>query len=110
MIILFDYIYYTINEMTMIYKNVNEIKSFNDLFIKNNKDNCFLLINDKINELCEYYNYNKKEKNIKIKLIEENDIEDMSYMFCGCLSLLSVDMSKWNLNKVKNLDYKVVHH
>ena len=89
----------------MIYKNEEKIKLFGELFIKNNKDNCFLLIDDKIKELCGEYNSNRKERNIKIKLIELNDIENMSFMFFDCLSLLSVDMSKWNINSVKNLDF-----
>ena len=29
----------------------------------------------------------------------------MSFMFYDSISLLSVDMSKWNINKVTNLDY-----
>ena len=103
---LIDIIYDTKNEMSLIYKNDENIKLFGDLFIKNNKSNCFLLINDnQINELCRELSFNKKEKNIKIKLIEENDIENMSYMFCDCLSLLSAEMSKWNTQKIKYLDY-----
>ena len=92
--------------MTMVYSNDDKIILFGEFFIKNNKDNCFLLINDKMNELCEEYNiFNKKEKIIKVQLIEVKYIENMSYMFYDCLSLISVDMSKWNKNKIKNLDY-----
>ena len=89
----------------MIYKNDDEIKLFGELFINNNKNNCFLLINNKMVDLCGEYIFNKKEKNIKIKLIEEFDLEDMSYMFYDCISLLSVDMSKYNINNAKNLNY-----
>ena len=106
-----DNIWNSRNEMIMIYeKNEKDekIKLFGEIFIKNNKDNCFLLIDDKINELSMEYKLNKKDKrnkNIKIKLIEVRDIENMSFMFLYCKSLLSVDMSKWNINKIKNLDY-----
>ena len=48
--------------MTIIYKNEDNIKLFGELFIKNNQDNYFLLIDAKINELCGEYNFNKKEK------------------------------------------------
>ena len=90
--------------MTINYEYKENIKLFDEYFIKNNKDKCFLLINNKIHELYGEYKFNKKEKNIKIKLIEESNIENMSFMFYNCKSLLSVDMSKWNINKVKNLD------
>ena len=90
----------------MIYENNGKIKLFDEIFINNNKDNCFLLINNKINKIDEEPNLKfNKENNIKIKLIEEKNIENMSFMFYNCNSLLSVDMSKWNINKVKNFDY-----
>ena len=93
------------NEMTIIYKNHENIKLFNELFIQNNRNNCFIVVNNKIYKIYEKYNFNIKEKNLKIKLIEENTIENMSFMFYNCLLLLSVEMSKWNINKVRHLDY-----
>ena len=92
------------NKMTIIYKNDDNIKFFGKLFIKNNKGNCFLLINNQINELCLEYNFNKKERNIKVILFEENDIKTMSDMFSCCESLLSLpDKSKWNTNNATNM-------
>ena len=102
---LIDIIYNAKYEMSITYKNDEKINLFGEVFIKNNKDNCFLLYNDKIIELCEVYNFNKKEKSITVKLVEEKEIENMSYMFFNCLSLLSVDMTKWNLDKVLNVNY-----
>ena len=49
---LIDIILNTKNEMSMVYKSDDKIKLFGELFIKNNKDNCFLLIDGKISELC----------------------------------------------------------
>ena len=90
------------NEMTIIYKNNNKkVKIFDELFIKCNKDKCYILIDDKMNEICSEYEFNKKEENIIIKLIEYDNIEDMSYMFLNCKSLLSIDISKWNMNNIK---------
>ena len=54
-----------VNEMNIIYKLNSEdsIKLFDSKFIKNNKQNCFLLINNKKYEICEKYNLNKEENN-----------------------------------------------
>ena len=104
---LIDFIDNIKNEMTLIYKNNDDkIKLFGEELIENNKDNCFLLIDDKINELCSEYNFNKKEKYIKLKLIEENEINNMSNIFSSCESLSSLsDISKWNTNNVNNMSY-----
>ena len=73
------------NQMTIIYKNSDiKIKLFDELFIECNKNKCFLLIDGKINKICSEYEFNKKEENITINLIEYNDIEDISYMFLNC--------------------------
>jgi len=98
------------NEVEIFYKydkNVNKIKFFGEIFVENNKQNCILIINDKILELCEYYEIEEnKNKNIKIILIEKNEIVDMSYMFHKCISLLSiVNLSKWKAINVNNTSY-----
>jgi hypothetical protein len=49
------------NEINIIYninKNYSAIKLFDEIFIKNNKDKLFLLINNKIVDLCENYQIN----------------------------------------------------
>ena len=55
-----------LNEMTIIY-NVDkekEIKIFDMDFIQNNKNNCYLIINDKKKEITEYIKINSKERKI----------------------------------------------
>jgi len=113
-----------INELSIIYNNNKngKIKLFDSEFVKNNKGKCYLVINNKITELIEeidYHNYyyNNNERKIKIRLIEKrkknsyfsgynNEITDMSYMFCKCSSLLSLpDISKWNTNNVTNMSF-----
>ena len=87
------------------------IKIFGKKFVENNKDNCFLIVNDKFKELSEFYDYSteKKSKHLKIKLIESNSIVNMSYMFYECSSLYSLsDISNWDFSKVKNLDYMLL--
>jgi len=99
---------YMNNEIDIIYKcdkNMNEIKLFGENFVKNNKNNCILIINDIVLDICEYYK-TKENKNITVRLIEINEIIDMSYMFYECSSLLSiVNFSKWKTNNVNNTSY-----
>jgi len=101
---------YMNNEIDIIYKydkNMNEIKLFGKTFVSNNKNNCILIINGEILDLCEYYKIKEnKNKNLTIKLIEKNEIINMSYMFCECVSLLSVvNFSKWKANNLNNTSY-----
>ena len=96
------------NEINIIYdikecdKKEGKIKIFGKDFVKNNKNKCKIIINDKENELIEEYNIKDNNKNkLEIKLIGINNITDMSYMFRGCSSLLNLpNISKWNTNNV----------
>ena len=96
--------------MTIIYninKNNNYITIFGEDFVKNNKNNCYLIINGKQRELCDYLYMNeiKIENNqLKIQLIEIKHITNMSWMFSNCSSLVSLpDISKWNIVIVTNM-------
>ena len=102
-----------IDEITIIYKNIKienineklkeEMKSklgeemsknklFGERFVKNNINNCKIVINGKEKELVSFYNIERLEENeiLEIKLKGINNIKNMSFMFCGCLSLLSL--------------------
>jgi len=68
-------------------------------FVKQNKNNCKIIYNNKkyklkefLNEIDDNYNHNNKE--IKLKIIGINNIIDFSDMFHGCFHLLSVSESK----------------
>ena len=50
------------NEMTIIYKNTEDKKIFGELFVKNNKGNCYLQINNKRYDLCESLSLKNIEK------------------------------------------------
>ena len=97
-----------INQMTLIYNvkhNMDKIRLFGEKFVKNNKNNCYLLIDGKQTELLEYYqlNYKITKHTLLIKLIEKKPITNMSYMFLNCSSLKSLpDISKFNF---KNVNY-----
>ena len=100
------------NEINIIYdikecdKKEGRIKIFGKEFVKNNKNKCKIIINNKETELIEKYNIKDNNKNkLEIKLIGIDNITDMSYMFCECSSLLILpDISKWNTNNVNNMN------
>jgi len=92
---------------TLIYK-INydkKIRLFGNEFVKNNKDNFYLIIDNKKINLCENYNVKiDKINKLKVKLIQANIVKNMGYMFANCSSLLSLpDISKLNTNNVTNM-------
>ena len=99
--------------MTIIYEveDYNKtIRIFGENFVKNNKNNCKLIINGKEQEIAEYLTIDdniKKiiiEKNLIIRLKEIKKITDMSCLFSFCFSLKSLpNISKWNTENVINM-------
>ena len=79
---------------------------FSDYFIKNNKDKCKIIYNEKEYELTKYFEIDNNLNNdniIKIQLKINNNITDISYMFQNCQELLSFrDIS--NLNDCNNVN------
>ena len=74
--------------------NEEKVRIFGGKFINNNKDKCKIIFNNKKYELKEYFedidnNYNHKDL-IIFKLIFIHNIINMSYMFAGCNSLISL--------------------
>ena len=100
------------DEIKIIY-NINrrklKIKLFDIHFINNNKDKCYLIIEEKKYDLIEYLlikDIKTKGKNIEIKLKGFNRISDMSYMFYDCSSIFSLpNISKWNTSNITNMSY-----
>ena len=86
------------------------VKIFGKTFVKNNKQNCKIIYNNKEYEIKEYINdidkeYNNKDE-IKIKLKGITKITKMKSMFNSCYSLFSLpDISKWNTSNVTNMKY-----
>ena len=104
--------YELFNENIDNFANNNEnkkIRLFGKEFVSNNKNKCFLIINNKKSELVEYYYLNNKEKindKLVIKYIEKEKLTDMSYMFSGCKNLLSISNAlKWDISEVNNISY-----
>ena len=82
--------------MTIIYKvdkDNDSIRLFGDEFVKNNINNCYLLIDGKQIKLCKELalSHEQKKKTIlEIKLIEINKITNMKSLFHYCSSLNSL--------------------
>ena len=86
------------------------IRIFGKYFVKQNKNKCKIIYNNKKYKLKEYFNeidnnYNPKIKEIKIKLTGINHITNMKKMFRGCIHLTSLFESKIagnNYNEIFN--------
>ena len=98
------------NEAILIYKINKEdtyIRIVGENFYKNNGKNFKMLINGKESKLFEFYEIknNEKNNNLIIKLIKNENLTDMSFMFCDCTSLLNIDnISNWDTKKVTKMN------
>ena len=97
-----------IDEINIIYKVTNkEVKLFNESFIKKNKNNCKLIINEKEQELKEKYNFglfSSKKDTLKVILKGITNIINAADMFDNCKSLLSLpDIDKWDTSNITNM-------
>ena len=89
-------------EINSFYKIINNyrIRIFGEEFVKNNKNNCKIIYENKEYELLEYFTINSNELHIKLK----GNINDMSCIFAECDTLISLpDIS--NLNTTINMSY-----
>ena len=88
-----------------IQDNQKKLNLFGDDFVKNNIDNCKIIIDGHEYKLCNYINIedfkHDDSKIFKIKLTGIRSITDMSYMFHSCNNLFSVSyLSQINTSKV----------
>ena len=96
------------DEITLIYdidKNKSNVKLFGSDFVKNNKDNCILIYDNKKLELMEYFDLKKfsnDNNSLIIKLKGINKINNANNMFYDCTSLKSIpNLDKWNITHLK---------
>ena len=93
--------------MEIEYTNKKEGKIlilFGKEFIKNNKNNCKIIIDNKEQKIIEYLNVNENEKILKINLKEIKTITKYELYVFFCIFLPSLpDISKWNMNNVNNM-------
>ena len=117
-----------IDEIRFIY-NIKPFKEklniFGNYFVKNNKDKCCLIYEDKKYDLTEFFDTsNIKKDKLELKLKGISNITNMSGMFMGCNELISfgdisnikdkdintkcdilTDISQWNTNKVTDMSW-----
>ena len=100
-----------LNQMTINYyieKNSDKVRLFCGDFVKNNENNCYLLIDGEKHELVNnlILNEDQKSKNVlEIKLIEYKPVTKMSFMFYECTSLISIpDINNWNTKYVTKMN------
>ena len=88
-------------------ETISREKLFGERFVKNNKNKCKMIINGKKEEISSYlmnYHVYLNKGKLEIKLIDIKNISDISYMFSGCLSLISLpDISKMKFNNITNI-------
>ena len=105
-----------LNKMTLLYKfKENSVQIFGEKFVNNNKNNCYLLIDERERELCSTIGLN--EINVingifKIILVEKNTITNMGFMFSDdnshydqSLIISLPDTSEWNTSNVTNMEH-----
>ena len=100
-------IIYDIYENSFYFGQKKEIINiFGEKFIKNNRNNCKMIIDNKEYNIEEKFKITNNNNILNIKLKGIENIIDMSNMFYGCKSLLSLpDISKWNTINVTNMSY-----
>ena len=87
-------------------KGNGKIRIFGRKFVNNNKNKLKIEIEGEEFELMEYYDNKDNKLEIKLKLKKIGNFVDISYMFFGCSSLLSLsDISKWDTSNVINMEY-----
>ena len=98
-----------VDEITIKYniKNDETVKIFGKRFVKNNKNICKIICEDKEYELIDTFetkNLNKENLEIKLKGISE--ITDISSLFDKCSSLSSsTNLSKWDTSNIIDMSY-----
>ena len=82
----------------------NILRIFGDTFIKNNYNNCKIILNDKVNDLVSHLDIKKMKINKKLIEIKLRGIKSIIFaneMLFECSSLKSLpDISKWNTNNI----------
>ena len=98
-------IVYDIDKKDKEIENNDTINIFGTDFVINNKNICKMIVNNKEYELQKKFNINNyKDKNLKIKLRGINKITNLSEMFSGCSSLISIsNLSNWDISNVTSL-------
>ena len=92
-----------------------KVRLFGEEFVKNNKNNCIIILDGKTKELSEHININERMKSkgyLEIQLREIKTITNMSHMFCRGIEEMDRmlvfyinDFSKWVTRYVTDMSY-----
>ena len=101
------------NEISIIYKidqndkKKGEVKIFGYEFVMKNEKKCYIIHNNIKYDLTDNFNIKDiKENTFEIKLIDIKNINNMSFMFNGCSSLISIkDISNWKTSNIEDMSY-----
>ena len=96
--------------------NKSEMKFFGDNFVDNNKENCFLIINNKILDFYKTYEFDKifdDDKNsfpnpLKVRLIERKrkKMINLSFMFNDISSISYIsDIGNYDTSNIKEMEH-----
>ena len=104
---LYDYMNYFEMSLEYNFNNNEEIQIFNGIFVQSNFEKCKIIYENKEYELTrDFKRKNKYQNNLEIKLRSCNNAIDLTCMFKGCESLVSIkDISKWHMNKIKDMSF-----
>ena len=98
------------NILEMKYKINSYDKDFNvfgEIFVKNNKDKCYMICHGQKSEITEKYRLSETDKSLKelmIKLVGLNKVTDLSHLFDGSRALISIDnFSMLKTDKITNM-------
>ena len=86
------------------------VKIFSPIFIRRYKDLCRIKYIDKLYDLEHQFVKNKKRDlgdilEIELKTSKIDKITDLSNMFSGCKSLLTITNINWDTSKVTNMSH-----
>ena len=98
------------NEISIIYKiDKKEMRLFGNNFVKNNKNNCSIIYNNKEYPLKSIFDkkmINNHDNKLKIKLVFKNTITNMSCMFRDCKNLESIsDISNLDTKNITDISF-----
>jgi surface protein len=98
------------NKLFIEYKNTNKkgknriIRIFGENFVKNNKNNCDMVFNQKIEDIKDIINIDQDDPTLRVILVENNNVTNMSELFSSCLNLVKIyKESEWKTSNVTNM-------
>ena len=81
------------------------IKIFGENFVKKNEDNFKIIIEGKEMNLVSNYKCHENQESLKVKLINNKPINDLSNIFQGCSNLLYLGEDSINTEDVTDMSY-----